>query len=131
MTDEFTRGYIEAALWSSTDESTPQGGDPLDKNYGLEDIAPETLEQMAQDCRLFQTENAGILLTSYNEESKNFTPSRAGFCFWLNRNGHGSGFWDEEELLPKFREPLSEAAHKFGEFDLYIGDDGKIYGSGG
>ena len=44
--DAFTLAYIEAALWSSNDDSTPQGGEPLDANYGIKDIDPDTLEKM-------------------------------------------------------------------------------------
>lgn len=40
--DTFTKVYIETALWSSTDESTPQGGEPLDHNYSASDISEET-----------------------------------------------------------------------------------------
>lgn len=28
--DAFTSAYIECALWSTNDESTPQGGEPLE-----------------------------------------------------------------------------------------------------
>ena len=44
--DVFTRSYVEAALWSTNDNSDDQGGEPLDKNYGPGDIAPETMELM-------------------------------------------------------------------------------------
>lgn len=58
--------------------------------------------------------------------------SRAGFLFWLNRNGHDSGFWDEysgsDRALADCMEVLSEASKSFGEFYLYVGDDGMIYG---
>ena len=59
--DDFTLAYIEAALWSSNDDSTPQGGEPLDANYGIDDIDPDTLAAMIEDCRRFQEENAPIL----------------------------------------------------------------------
>jgi hypothetical protein len=36
--DKFTTAYIEAALWSSMDESTPAGGQPMDANYTITDI---------------------------------------------------------------------------------------------
>ena len=49
--DEFTLAYVEAALWSSNDDSTPQGGEPLDANYGIDDIDPDTLAAMIEDCR--------------------------------------------------------------------------------
>ena len=46
----FFDSYVETALWSSTDNSDETGGEPLDRNYGLEDIDPETLARMRQDC---------------------------------------------------------------------------------
>lgn len=55
--DTFTRAYIEAALWSSTDEH----GEPLDAVYSVDDIAPETLAQMVADCEDFQTANVDML----------------------------------------------------------------------
>jgi len=59
--DDFTLAYIEAALWSSNDDSTPQGGEPLDANYGIDDIDPDTLAEMIEDCQRFQEENAADL----------------------------------------------------------------------
>jgi len=124
--DTFTRSYIGAALWSSTDNSNEQGGDPLDSNYSESDIAPETLQRMAEDCAAFQADNAEDLA------SADIEASRAGFLFWLNRNGHGSGFWDEvsgsHELRTVFMR-LSAASEVWGDFNLYVGDDGQIYGS--
>ena len=124
--DTFTRAYIGAALWSSADNSGEQGGDPLDRNYSAADIAAETLQRITEDCAAFQTDNANDLALS------GVSSERAGFLFWLNRNGHGSGFWDEvsggHELRPVFMR-LSEASEVWGVFDLYVGDDGKIYGS--
>jgi hypothetical protein len=115
--DMFTAAYIEAALWSSNDESTPDGGKPMDENYSIDDIAPATLERMKADCEKFQSANADLIK---GEEQ------RAGHDFWLTRNEHGAGFWDgdwEEETGDK----LTAASKVFGEFSLYIGDDGKIY----
>jgi len=118
--DTFTRSYIETALWSSTDNTDESGGEPLDANYDAEDIAPETLAQMAEDCRDFQESNREDL------ETCGLPDSRAGHNFWLNRNGHGAGFWDEGND-PVFRR-LSDACKPYGSFDLYVGDDGQIYG---
>lgn len=118
--DEFTRAYIEAALFSTNDESDESGGEPLDKNYGPEDIAPESLSVMEQDCAKFQTDNADDIGSDLE---------RAGHDFWLTRNGHGAGFWDgdwPEEVSDR----LTEAAEAFGEVDLYVGDDGTIYQAG-
>ncbi len=55
--DDFTEAYIECALWSSTDQSSDSGGEPLDDNYDASDIAPETLEKMVADCKAFQGDN--------------------------------------------------------------------------
>lgn len=116
--DAFTRQYMETALWSSTDNSRDDGGDPLDKNYSVEDIAPETRDKMIADCADFQ-ERFGHL---YDDSEQ------AGHDFWLSRNGHGTGFFDRD--TPNADE-LQDAAKSYGEFDLYVGDDGMIYGSGG
>jgi hypothetical protein len=130
--NDFERGYIEAALWSSMDNSDPNtGGDPLDSNYDIEDISPEAMERIRKDCAEFQKINANLLeeyyqrMGSYNEHS---AESRAGHDFWLTRNGHGAGFWDRTELKEGgLGKKLTEAAHKFGECDLYIGDDHQVH----
>lgn len=125
--DAFTTQYIETALWSSNDESTEQGGEPFDANYDRDDIHPETLAKMIEDCRAFQESNCDDIATwdsfSFNEQSE-----QAAHDFWLTRNRHGAGFWDgdwdENEA-----DRLSASADSFGEFNLYIGDDGMIHGS--
>jgi len=119
--DRFTTAYIECALWSSTDNSTESGGYPLDDNYDISDIAPETLEQMKKDCADFQSQFAD-LLTDYPDEN-------AGHDFWLTRNRHGAGFWENDFGTRENCKKLTEMAHAYGSFDLYVGDDGKIHGS--
>lgn len=47
--------------------------------------------------------------------------------FGVNRNGHGAGFWDRG--IGAFGDRLSEASKAWGSFDLYVGDDGMIYGT--
>jgi hypothetical protein len=129
--DDFTNAYIECALWSSNDQSNEQGGEPLDRNYCVADIAPATLEQMAQDCSSFQKTFGTLLDSAYGHRAYwrnyDYTPeARAGHDFWLTRNGHGAGFWDRG--LGVIGDRLSEAAKSYGEYDLYVGDDGKIHG---
>ena len=123
----FTRSYIETALWSTNDESNESGGEPLDKNYGPDDISPETMAEMVADCASFQTENADALET-YGDDSK------AGHYFWLARNGHGAGFTDDDyKVVPELSaamKHLQKAAHDYGEVNLDVGDDGQIYGMG-
>jgi len=113
----FTRSYFETALWSSNDESDDSGGEPLDKNYSIDDFAPETRDKMVADCKDFQTRFAGLL------ESSGLDDEKAGHYFWLSRNGHGAGFFDDD------LDELQTAAEGYGEFYLYVGDDGSIHGS--
>lgn len=115
--DEFTTAYIEAALWSSTDDFDDATGVPLDENHGPEDIAPETLAQIVADCADFQTAH-------YDDISDDL--SRAGHDFWLTRNRHGAGFWDGD-YPQAIGAKLTEASHAYGEVNLYVGDDGQIY----
>ncbi len=90
---------------------------------------------MRADCKAFILANETDL-----EEYAYLTARPAdhqGHDLWLNRNGHGTGFWDrdlrqggtkaEAEFLEKVRRRLSDAAHKLGPSTLYVGDDGKVY----
>ena len=114
--DKFLEAYIAAALWSTTDGSTPEGGEFLDANYALDDLAPETLAKMKADCNQFQAENAQDI--EGREE-------QAGHDFLLTRNHHGCGYWDGD--WPETGERLTAACKKYPEFNLYLGDDGLIY----
>ena len=108
--DSFTRGYIEAALFSETDESTPEGGEPLDKNFSTRNIANESLLKMILDCEKFQAENEADI-GSRTEE--------AGRDFWFTRNRTGAGFWDGD--WPKEAgERLTRNSKAFGEINLYL-----------
>lgn len=93
--DLFARGYLKCALWSSTDESRDNGGDPLNSNYDFDDIQRASLESLVADCVEFQKVAAELLSEAY---SRGYSAARAGHDFWLTRNGHGAGFWDRDEL---------------------------------
>lgn len=111
--DTFALAYVEAALWSSTDED----GEPLDGLYTIDDIHPDTLAVMVKDCDDFQS-FAGPFIADREEQ--------AGHDFWLTRNGHGAGFWDRG--LGTVGDILTSMCRPYGEYTLYLGDDGKIYG---
>ena len=83
--DRFTRSYLETALWSSTGDDEQ----PLDRDYCVEDIGKESTRQAEKVCALFQEEAADLLAKS------GLSLERQGHLFWLNRNGHGCGFWEE------------------------------------
>ena len=133
--DEFMSAYIEAALWSSTDDN----GEPLDKNHGSESLAPETSARMRTDCAAFLNHCLGGRLLGIAErleaEGKWSLPggvncsvrAYAGHDLWLSRNGHGCGFWDGDWPQKGIAEGLDKLAQEFGSFDLYVGDDERIH----
>lgn len=119
--DSFTKAYIESALWSSTTDDD----EPLDRNYDIDDIHHDTIKEMAKDCKQFQFDNAKLLQQAYQNPA--YTEANAGHDFWLTRNGHGAGFWDRG--LGTVGKLLTDASKGYGEYDLYVGDDGFIYGA--
>lgn len=125
---EFIHGYIGAALWSSNDESTPSGGEPIDSNYSIDDVDPETVITMSSECAGFIVENIKDLLAYVRRmgAGPDGSPpwSRAGHDFWLTRNGHGVGFWDRG--LGVLGRRLTDAAKKHGERNLFV-QDGRVH----
>lgn len=119
--DEFTAAYLEAAVWTGTDDD----GTPLDNEgkFGSDDFSPEALRKAEEDCSAF-VQMAGDKIEPMGDR-------RAGTLFWLNRNGHGTGFWDEDTLSPEVQKELDTLAHSFGECDLYVSDDGELELTGG
>ena len=113
MKDIFTRAYITCALSSTTDDNN----EPLDKNYDQDDIALDTLFTMVEDCFNFRVNNAA--------ELKDLDLKKCGHNFWLIRQHREAGVWDRN--LGEIGDRLTEAAAKFGEVHLHVGDDGQIY----
>ena len=125
--ESFFDAYVTTALWSSNDESTPEGGEPFDANYSASDLAPGALAAMRADCDLFYDQNRAALECEGVTYGPDFDQDgRAGHDFWLTRNGHGAGFWDGDWPEPQATD-LTEAAREFNQCDLYLGDDGLIY----
>lgn len=106
--------YIETALWSSLDDS----GEPLDSNYSMDDLSPESIKQAETDWDNFVTQAGGLL--------DNLDLETVAHDFWLTRNGHGAGFWDGD-YDKSIGEKLTKLSEQFGEINLYVGDDGKLY----
>lgn len=123
LPDQFTRDYIQAALWSTNDESDESGGVPLDENYGVEDIEDETVEDMILDCKEFQEANSADLDLVYGV-------SHGGHDFWLTRNGHGVGFRDrgyrQSQEIRDALDRLDRAASEWGEYNLWVGSSADL-----
>ena len=110
-----TTAAVECALWSTADEDGN-----LDATYTGSDLAPETLENLAMDVTLFIEENLDDL------QASGLSAGQIGHDFILTRNHHGAGFWDRglEEALGN---RLTDACDPYGSFDLYVGDDNRLY----
>jgi hypothetical protein len=115
--------YVRTALWSSTDDY----GNPLDEKYTKESIHKGTLENMTRDCKSFLDKNKIVIESVDPFRFEGSVEGMIGHDFWLTRNGHGAGFWDGDWPTMVGKE-LTIESKKFGEFNLYIGDDGMIHG---
>lgn len=139
--DEFTQGYIEA-LFFTEEERLAEENESLESrsvmlrktangiesefiggNIGFDLLAPEALAKIISDCARFQVRAFAPLASSCRING--YDSTLAGHDFWFTRNGHGVGFWDRG--LGSLGEALTKISKKYGESDLYLGDDGKIY----
>lgn len=115
---DFIEAYTTAAIFSSTDESTDQGGEPLSDNYTSADLAPATADRFRADCERFYMANVADI---------GARASDAGHDFYMTRTRSGVGFWETPDWPQEAGKRLTDAAHAFGEVNLYVGDDRKIY----
>jgi len=122
LTDSDFNQYLVAALWSSTDDD-----EPLDTSYEITDIHATAIAKSRVDCETFLVENEQDIAVLLDDDHK---MSSIMHDFWLTRNGHGCGFWDGD--YPKeIGDRLTESSKRFGEVNIYVGDeDGVIWLSG-
>ena len=124
--DDFTSAYLECAFWSETDDY----GCPLEDDYGPENLSPEALALMVDDCKNFQETNAELLALVPHPcgmaKGNCSSWEQNGHDFWLTRNGHGAGFWDRG-YPDNLGDALTEAAKVYGKCTLYVGNDNQIY----
>lgn len=123
----FTRHYVAAALELADDEM-PEAQ--------AEDVHPDVMTAMLEDCRIFLDRHATDIENSEDHVLERCSGGGysaeeiAGTDFWLTRNGHGAGFWDGD--WPELEGGrMDETAKEFGQQDIYLGDDGFLYASGG
>lgn len=119
---EFTKGYIQGALWCSTDDY----GKPFDKMgfiYDIDDIRLDSLERMKQDCIKF------LDVDGIKDMIGNQSMRRSGLYFWRTRNNffleHGT--WEGGGCLDHARQKLTELCQSFGTCSLCVGDDHMIH----
>lgn len=114
------RQYLETALWSSTDEE----GTPLDDDYGITDFDPDSKERLIAELEAFFGTYEKTIETYMEETGQD--EEQVAHDFWLTRNRHGAGFWEQRGAAA---EKLTKASHAYGSVDLIVGDDGQIYAS--
>lgn len=114
--EEFVLAYIEAAHFTEDEQ--------LGDDAGSLQLAADAESVIREECEKFATENEALLRSAC--ANGKYTASQAGQDFWLNRNGHGSGFWDRDELPDDISEALSDASRAAGERSLYIDDAGTL-----
>jgi hypothetical protein len=126
--DPMARQYVATALWSTTDGTTPDGGDPLDRRYTGTDIEYQSLARMVADCDAFRDLVAAELPFVLAECDE----ADLGHDLWLTRAGHGAGFWDgayawlDREGL-NVGEMLTRLCKRLPARSLYVGDEACIH----
>lgn len=114
----FVCGYIDAALFSTIDYRF-EDGRALDASVTAADLTLEARSTIETQCAAFVRAHGELL-----DAGELY---RMGCCFFWNRNGHGTGFWDEVSLPENSRTSLADAARACGEADVYVGDDGRVW----
>lgn len=126
--ESFRDAYIATMLWSTSDESDESGGNPLDYNYGADDLSDNARDCIDAECKAFLYRVACYIPadpTVRLSGDGSGVWAHAGHDFWLTRCGHGAGFWDGD--WPVYGDLLTAASKSFGNIDPYIGDDGQIH----
>lgn len=122
-------------LWSENDNSTPEGGEPFDANYGVCDIDKDSLDRLHQKFQAF-VDRAEARITKlkgsdWSSVDDFYTGSGAG-GFYLEHdyimtvNGHGCGFWEKDDWEPEVGKILTDLARQEKEIHCF-NQDGKVY----
>lgn len=126
---EFFDGYMTAALWSSTDTHPESGEDVSLDQFEESDSLRINLQPSAYE---FFKKHYGLLALYLEDREGVETAScsaweLAGHDFWLNRNGHGTGFWDCGSKVGDQLAALVGFKTEFPEINLILCDDLYVY----
>lgn len=133
--EEFVRGYLTAALWSSSDTIKDSDGEEIDvklENYewGREQEARLGAEAL-RFLSLYINQLEAFVDRLTIDPSHGTVWDSAGHDLWLTRNGHGAGFWDRGAGEPgAILTELCGFRTEFDQVDLYLGDDELVYACG-
>jgi len=117
--DEMVDGVIECALFTSiTDDE-----EPLDGIFGISDITDDIRDDLESRVLAFVSENEDLVKEALDKPGYGLV--NFGHDYWYTVNGHGTGFWDREEL-GQVGKDLADAARKENEIDM-TSDGSTIY----
>lgn len=137
--DAFTEGYVSCALWCGVlvykhDDDCPchepaASGEAYDADdctcdaemvssddsHDESELSEDARSALVSDAEAFYEDNIADIRAS------GLDMERAGHDFWLTRNRHGAGFWDEKARgadADAALDRLTDASHAYGEQSL-------------
>lgn len=110
--NDILSSYLETALWADAEE-----GDEQMKSKTIHDFDPQSKAQALKDIQDFTSKASQIA----PDELASYDDSQLGHNLWLSRNGHGAGFFDDNN------DKLQDIARNMKDKYIYVGDDGKVY----
>lgn len=113
--DAMTTGYLSAMEWLISDD--------IDRSK-VKRFARTTLADARADCAKFARENVDDIALFLAAVDRPNDMVFIGYNFFLNRNGHGTGFWDRTSH-PSAME-LSRAATALRPTDEYLASNGSL-----
>lgn len=119
---EFVKGYIACILFTIV-ECNLTG----ERGCTEDDFDDSLQEAIAEDCLAFLAKAHEFIDLAISNDAFDYNYEQAGHDFWLTRNGHGAGFWDRG--LDVLGAKLTTLSKDVGEFEVYLGDDGRVYPS--
>lgn len=104
--------YLETALWAES------GDNDMELNHKtIHDFSKTAIQASKNDINKF----IELAQQQAPEELSAYSSEMLGHKIWLSRNGHGSGFFDENN------DKLQEIARSLKPAEIYVGEDKQIY----
>lgn len=128
--DDVVTGYLDAQLWLGLDWDHMVGDNPqpLDRNYDLDDFTDEYVAAVRAelvDVIAAHPLAVRMYLAQRTTAARDGSVSaHFGQDFYLNREGHGVGFWDRG--LGELGDYLSDIAKSYGSAADLHDVDGKL-----
>lgn len=113
--DDVVDGYLEAALFFSSDPNSDTG-EELDSKFGVDSFTEEAITQATYDCKCF-LEMCDYEDLVYGADQNSY--EHIGHDFWLTRNGLGAGLWDGDYQPCELGRRLTEHAKQFNEVHVW------------